>query len=226
MAAKAMGILKAARERLLQNSSLCSYADSKSASDKVALDNFVYKVKDKPNPLPEIVEFRSKDNKLAVMTVLDARSPSNVEFRTTIETERDEVGMDWSLRAKLQHAWDNRTEDGKLAYPTSDGSGDKSNWLIVDKLRHNKWWKYTNGSYLLTLSQTTDDSFGSTIQGPIISLKSCAISDIFESCSNNNTAYPEDESTAKIQVLVGEINKLHIEAKRVAHVISQLYAKA
>ena len=247
MAAKAIAILNEAKA-CLRDSSLRRAYDQQSVLDQLPNNRFEYalvQTKEKHAPLPEVVEFRRNGRKIALVTSLDGghlSNKANVEFRTTIETDYDEIGMDWTLRAKLQRAWNNRTEDGKLQFPKSTtttcsacGSThiSSNDWLIVDSVRNKRSWTYSNGSYSLTISETTGELFGSAIQGLNIHLKSLAISDILSSLKmkkrvSSAKEKPQvdfctgDDDGAKLQqqLIVDEMWKLQQEAERIANVIN------
>lgn len=96
--------------------------------------------------------FKNVGHKLALCTVLKEATQS--EFRTTIETARDDV-VDQTMLCKLQKAWEEQSDDGKIHFP--DGTG---NWLVVETVHYKKRVALTNGIFILTVYGATEDHFG------------------------------------------------------------------
>jgi len=154
-------------------------------------------------PFPEVESFTSGSRRLGLCTLLKA-TPQG-EFRTTIETHKEEDKVDRSMLLKLQKAWNERSHDGKMRFPTGDNE-----WLVVDTVSYEQRAEFTNGNFLLGIKEVTEDrSFASSCNGVNVSLESHESIDSLKSLTNSNV---EDSTTCR---LLSQILNLHREAEKI-----------
>jgi hypothetical protein len=186
-----------------------------SSNERASLHRFELIGLSKPSTtLPAVQDFQSQDQNFALFTVLGAGGLA--EFRTSVKTEREEA-IDWDMRRKLQAAWDNRTADGKLRFPSSSTSGDSEDWLIVDTVEYKETWEFKNGYFIFSLGDMTQDLFGKTCHGMSVSLKSSNIVDAFARKSMKDG---DDDATSRL--VLSDIRDLQTEAMRIASLLDEL----
>lgn len=112
--------------------------------------------------------------------------------------------MNWSLRDRLEQAWQNRTTDDEFQFSRSNSV--EVDWLIVDTVRYKKTLRYMDGSIILTLGEETEDFYGNTSKSVYIALRSCYVDELL-----SNTRGLDHDVVGKF--LVAEIIKLQNEKR-------------
>lgn len=204
-AEKAMKIVNEAWECLQDNSKRAAYLRLPPSEQRP--ENVFKYSSVTAEPFPEIESFKSRGRRLALCTVLKAATQS--EFRTTIETARDEA-VDHTMLRKLQNAWDERSDDGKMRFP--DGTGD---WLIVETVRYKKRMTLTNGTFILTMDEVTEDHFSKSCDGIHISLESYDVNDTLEFLPR---AADKDGATCR---LLSYVRDLQHEATKLSSLLDE-----
>jgi hypothetical protein len=86
----------------------------------------------------------------------------------------------------------------------------------VDTVRYKETWEFTNGSFILSLGDMTEDHFGKTCHGMSVSLKSSNIVDAFARKSMKDG---DDDATSS---LLSDIHDLQTEAMKIASLLDEL----
>ena len=159
-------------------------------------------------PFPEVESFKSVGRKLALCTVLKGVTQS--EFRTTIETAKNEA-IDHSMLRKLQNAWDDRSDDGKMRFP--DGTDD---WLMVEIIRYKKRHTFSNGTFILNIDEVTEDHFAKSCNGVHFSLESYDVLEALKTLPNS------DNKGAAVARLLSFVGDLQVEAMKISSLLDKV----
>ena len=206
LAEKAMKVVNEAWECLKDDIKRASYARLPSPRQRPQ-NNFKYSTA-MVEPFPEVESFQSVGRKIALCTILKTAIQS--EFRTTIETAKDEA-VEQSMLRKLQCARDERSNDGKMRFP--NGTDD---WLIVETIRYSKRVSLTNGTFILTLDEATEDRFAKSCNGVNISLHRHEIADTLRSLPN---AIDKDGTVSR---LLSYVRDLQCEATKISSLLNEI----
>ena len=208
-AEKAMKIVNEAWECLRDSSKRAEYARLSSSAQKPQ-NSFKYSAA-AAEPFPDIESFQSVGRKLALCTVLKAAA--HCEFRTTIQTTNEDA-IGYSMLRKLQTAWTNRSDDGKMMFP--NGTGD---WLIIETIRYRKRVTLTNGTFILAMDETTVDHLGKSCDGIQVSLNSYDIKDTLSALSK---ARDKDSKDGVASRLLSYVRDLQSEATVISSMIDKM----
>lgn len=206
LAEKAMKLVNEAWECLKDNTERTTYARM-SPTRQRPKNSFKYTSTVTAEPFPEVESFKSVGRKLALCTVL--KDVAQSEFRTTIETVKNEA-VDHSMLRKLQKAWDDRSDDGKLRFP--DGTDD---WLIVETIRYKTRHTFSNGTFILNIDEATEDRLAKSCNGVYFSLESY---DVLEALGT----LPNSDKGAAVARLLSFVSDLQLEAMKISSLLDKV----
>jgi hypothetical protein len=118
--------------------------------------------------------------------------------------------MDRSILCKLQNAWDNRSDEGKMRFP--NGTND---WLVMETVRYEKTLQLTNGTFILKMDEVTEDHLRNSCDGLHIALESYDIMDTLESLP---TAVDRDGTASRLLAYTRDLQR---EAMRISSLLDK-----